>query len=145
MKAVLNTPGVRALFVASCIARLPMGAFGLLLVLHTHDLTGSYAGGGLASGVYALALGVSNPALARLVDRRGQTTVLRVGAVVAAAAMASLAMLPDGAPLAAILAAAAVAGVFQPPTGACMRALWPEILPGRDARHAAYSLESVAL
>ena len=145
MRTVLRTPGVRSLFVTACVGRLPMGALGLLLVLHTHDLTGSYAGGGLAAGTYALALGLSNPILARVVDRRGQTAVVRVGAVVAATAIATLALLPAGAPLAVIAATAALAGAAQPPIGACMRALWPELLPGEDDRHAAYALESVVL
>ena len=145
MRAVLRTPGVLSLFAASCVARLPMGAVGLLLVLHTQQITGSYAKGGLASGAYAIALGLSNPALARIVDRRGQTLVLRLGAPVAATAMLVLALVPDGAPLGAILAAAAAAGLFQPPVGACMRALWPVLLDDPDDRHAAYSLEGALL
>src|SRR6188472_4819729 len=97
MRAVLKTPGVLPIFVASCVARLPMGALGLLFVLHTQALTGSYARGGVVAGAYTLALGVSNPALARLVDRRGQTLVLLVGAPVSAGAMATAALLPAGA------------------------------------------------
>jgi MFS family permease len=145
MRAVLRTPRVLSLFVASCVARLPMGALGLLLVLHTQQITGSYAKGGLAAGAYAIALGVSNPALARVVDRRGQTLVLRLGAPLAATAIVILALLPDGAPLGAILAAAAAAGACQPPVGACMRALWPVLLDDPDDRHAAYSLEGALL
>src|SRR5437763_5332661 len=117
MLAILRTPGVLPLFVASCVARLPMGALGLLLVLHTRDLTGSYARGGLASGIYLAALGISGPVLARLVDRRGQTAVLCVGGIVEAAAISALALLPDDAPFAAILAAAVAAGIGQPPIG----------------------------
>src|SRR4051794_1724103 len=82
--AILRTPRVLPLFAAQCVVRLPMGALGLLLVLHTHDLTGSYGRGGLASGVYLVALGISAPALARLVDRRGQTAVLLLGGLVEA-------------------------------------------------------------
>jgi predicted MFS family arabinose efflux permease len=145
MRDVLRAPGALSLFVASCVARLPMGALGLLLVLHTQQVTGSYAKGGLASGAYAIALGVSNPALARIVDRRGQTLVLRTGAPLAAAAILVLATLAEGAPLGLILAAAAVAGACQPPVGACMRALWPVLLDSPDRRHAAYSMESALL
>jgi MFS family permease len=145
VRDVLRIPGALSLFAASCVARLPMGALGLLLVLHTQQLTGSYADGGLAAGAYALALGISNPALARLVDRRGQTAVLRAGAPVAAAAVVVVALLPAGAPAAAIVACAAAAGLSQPPIGACMRALWPELLDGADRRHAAYALEGAAL
>src|SRR3954454_8337660 len=95
---VLRSPGVLPLFLASCVARLPMGALGLLLVLHTRDLTGSYARGGLARGGYPLGLRVSAPLLARLVDRHGQTAVLRVGALVEGGAIAAVALLPDDAP-----------------------------------------------
>src|SRR4051794_7297533 len=80
VRSVLRPPGVLPLFLASCVARLPMGALGLLFVLHTQALTGSYARGGLVAAGYTLALGASNPALARLVDRRGQTLVLLAGA-----------------------------------------------------------------
>ena len=145
MRDVLRTPGALSLFAASCVARLPMGALGLLLVLHTHALTGSYAAGGLASGAYALALGLSNPLLARVVDRRGQTLVLRAGAPVAAAAVATIALLPDGTPPGAIVAAAIAAGFSQPPVGACMRALWPVLLDTPDRRHSAYALEGAVL
>lgn len=122
-----------------------MGAIGLLLVLHTHDLTGSYARGGLAAGVYALALGVSAPALARMIDRHGQTMLLRAGALVEAAAILTLALLPGDAPFGVILAAALLAGFAQPPIGPCMRALWPAVVEGDAARHAAYALEGVVL
>ncbi|MGZ8633989.1 MAG: MFS transporter [Solirubrobacteraceae bacterium] len=141
MRDVLRAPGALSLFIASCVARLPMGAIGL----HTQQLTGSYAKGGLASAAYAIALALSNPALARVVDRHGQTLVLRAGAPLAAAAILVLATLKDGAPLEAILAAAAVAGACQPPVGACMRALWPVLLDSPDRRHAAYSMEGALL
>ena len=145
MWSVLRAPGVLRLFGASCVARLPMGALGLLLVLQTQATTGSYGRGGLAAGTYALALGLSNPVLARAVDRRGQTVVLRAGALVSATAIAALAVLPASAPFAATLLAAAVGGAAQPPIGACMRALWPSLIDDPGRRHAAYSLESVAL
>jgi hypothetical protein len=145
MGAVLRLPGVRSLFAANCIGRLPMGALGLLLILQTHALTGSFARGGLVAGAYTLALGSSNPVLARIVDRAGQTLVLRTGAVAAAGAMTAFALLPDGAPTPVLMAVAAVAGAAQPPVGACMRSLWPVLAPDADTRHAAFALEGVAM
>jgi hypothetical protein len=145
MLEVLRAPGARALFAASCVARLPMGALGLLIVLHTKDLTGSYASSGIASAAYAIGLGASNPMLARLIDARGQTAVLRLGAAGAAAAIVSLAVLPAGASVGAIAVAAALSGALQPPIGAAMRSLWPTILRDTAARQSAYSMESIAL
>jgi hypothetical protein len=145
MGAVLRLPGVRSLFAANCVGRLPMGALGLLLILQTHALTGSFARGGLVAGSYTLALGLSNPVLARIVDRAGQTLVLRAGAVASATAMTAFALLPGGAPTLALMAVAAVAGAAQPPVGACMRSLWPVLAPDADTRHAAFALEGVAM
>jgi hypothetical protein len=145
MREVLRAPGARSLFLASCVARLPMGALGLLIVLQTKELTGSYASSGVATAAYALGLGVSNPLLARIIDARGQTAVLRAGAVSAAGAMTALGLLPASVPVAGIAACAAAAGALQPPVGACMRALWPELVDGETRRHAAYALEAVVL
>ena len=145
MLAVLRLPGVRALFAVNCIGRLPMGALGLLMILQTHELTGSFASGGLVAASYTIALGFSNPALARWVDRAGQTIVLRSGAVVSASAMVAFALLPHDAGVPALMACAALAGAAQPPVGACMRSLWPVIAPDADLRHAAYALEGAAM
>ena len=144
MLAVLRLPGVRSLFAFSCIGRLPMGALGLLMILVTHDRTDSFASGGLVAASYTIALGFSNPALARWVDRAGQTIVLRSGAVVSSAAMATFALLPESAGVGILMTCAAVAGAAQPPVGACMRSLWPVLTSDADLRHAAYSLEGAA-
>lgn len=145
MGAVLRLPGVLPVFLSACVARLPMGALSLLAILRVHEITGSFASGGLVAAAYTLALGFSNPALARLVDRTGQTWVLRIGAVVCASAIATFALLPDGAPLGALIACAAIGGAAQPPVGACMRSLWPKLAPTADLRHAAYALEGVTM
>lgn len=145
MLAVLRRPGVLPLFLLNLLARLPMGALALLLILQTEERSGSYAAGGVVAGAYVLTLGLSAPALARLVDRRGQAIVLRGGAPPSAAAVVGLALLPASGPVAVAVVLAAVAGALQPPSGACLRALWPGLVPDDDDRHAAYALESVAL
>src|SRR4051794_41966434 len=102
VRDVLRTPGALSLFAASCVARLPMGALGLVLVLHGQALTGSYAAGGLAAGGYALALGPSEPAPARGVDPRRPTPVPRAGAPPAAAPLGRRALPPGRAPRGAV-------------------------------------------
>jgi MFS family permease len=144
MLAVLRLPGVRSLFAFCCIGRLPMGALGLLMILQTHELTDSFASGGLVAAAYIIALGVSNPALARVIDRTGQAIVLRAGAIVSASGMAAFALVPESAGVGALIACAVVAGAAQPPVGACMRSLWPVLAPDADMRHAAYALEGAA-
>jgi MFS family permease len=117
---------------------------GLLFIVRTKELTGSYAASGLVAGLTAVANAVSAPALGRLVDRRGQTTVLRTTAVFAAAGLVAFASLPAGTPLAAPLACAALAGVAMPPLGGCLRTLYPTLLAGARL-HRAFALESAAL
>jgi predicted MFS family arabinose efflux permease len=145
MFAVLRIRGVRAAFLTSCIAQLPMGALGLLLILHVRDVTGAYAAGGAVAAAYALALGVSNPLLARMADRRGPRAVLLAGGPLSAAAIGAQALLPDAAPLAARIALAAVAGAAQPPVGALRRRLWNVLVEDAQLRHRAYATEAALL
>ncbi|MDX6656572.1 MAG: hypothetical protein QOH62_1365 [Solirubrobacteraceae bacterium] len=135
---------VLRLFSISILARTPLAAIGLLFILRTKDLTGSYAAGGLVAGVASVAGAVWAPGLGRLVDRHGQTAVLAASGALAVVAIAAFALLPDGAPLAAPLVCAAVAGAATPPLGACLRTLYPALLSG-DRLHRAYQLESAAL
>ena len=74
--------------VVSVVARLPMAMLSIGLLVHTEHLTGSFAAAGIVAGAFALSLGVGGPLLGRLVDRRGQTTVLLAGALVAGSALA---------------------------------------------------------
>src|SRR5215210_2334143 len=143
--AALRASGAAAPFLASLVGRLPMGAIGLVLILRTEDITGSYAAGGVASGAYALALGALAPGLGRLIDLRGQTAVLIGSGIVYAAAMTAYAALPDDATLAPIIALAALTGASQPPLGPTVRALWNHTLDDAAARHALFTGESTVL
>ena len=81
--SALRASGAGAPFAASLIGRLPMGAIGLVFILRTHEITGSFAAGGAATAAYALSLGLVAPGLGRLIDLRGQTLVLLGAALVA--------------------------------------------------------------
>src|SRR5215210_4477304 len=117
--SLLLVPGFARLFLASMAGRLPASALGLVLILRTRELTGSYAAGGAVAAAWALANGTTAPVLGRLVDRRGQTLVLVCAALVSAAAMVAFALLPAGTPVAPAIACAAVAGAAFPPLGPC--------------------------
>lgn len=146
VSVVLRHPGVVRLLVLNVLARIPLAGSGVLLVVHAHALSGSYAAAGLVAAANALALAVSAPALGGLVDRRGQTPVLVGGGLVAGAALVALALLPHGAPLGALVALAAVSGAAQPPLGACLRTVWQDLLAGdREAIRSAFALEAAVL
>src|SRR5690349_4937241 len=127
------------------MARIPLTALGLVFVLRTKELTGSFAAAGVAAGLYGLATAACAPALGRMADRRGQPAVLVPGAALVAAALVAFAALPAGAPFAAIVVCSVVAGAATPPIGPCLRAMWPEMLGDRSLAHAAFALESAGL
>jgi MFS family permease len=145
VRSVLLAPGVARVFGASLVGRMPAGALGLLLILRTRELGGSFGAGGLAAAAFSLGLAVSAPAIGRAVDARGQTRVLAACAAAVAGALTALALLPGSAPLGAVLVLAVLAGVAHPPLSACQRALWPRLLPDASRQHAAYALEAAAL
>ena len=145
VRTLLCIPGVARVFGASMVGRVPAGALGLLLILRVRELGGGYADGGLVGGAFAFGLGVAAPLVGRLVDARGQTRVLVIGAAACAGALGALALVPAGTLVATLAALAAVAGAAHPPLGPCLRALWPSLLTDAVHRHAAYAVESVAL
>ena len=93
----LRASGAGAPFAASLIGRLPMGAIGLVFILRTHDITGSFAAGGLATGAYALSLGLVGPGVGRLIDLKGQTFILLAAGTLQASALTAFAILPGDA------------------------------------------------
>lgn len=145
MSALTSSPAAFRLFVVSIIARLPLAMLTIGMLVHVEEASGSFAVAGLACGTLAVAQGIGGPLLGRLVDRRGQTTVLVVSALVAGAALVAVAALPADAPLAALLALAAVLGASTPPVAACMRTLLPVVVRSRDDLRAAYAVDSAAV
>ena len=143
--SALRDSGAAAPFVASLIGRLPMGAVGLVFILRTNEITGSFALGGLATAAYALSIGVLAPVVGRLIDVRGQTKVLLGTGLIYATALSAFAALPDDASVAAIVALAALTGASQPPLGATVRSLWNQTLDDPATRHVLFNGESAVL
>ena len=143
MNAIASTPGALRLFATSIVARLPLAMFSIGLLVHARQLTGSFAAAGLVTGAYAIAVGAGGPLLGRLVDRRGQTSVLLTSAAAAALLLAVTAALPSGAPVPLLVALAAGIGLATPPLGACIRTLVPDLLADADAARAAPAREAV--
>jgi predicted MFS family arabinose efflux permease len=143
--SILSAPGARALLGSSILARLPLAMFSLALLVHAHDVTGSYAIAGLVSGAYAVASAISAPMLGGLVDRRGQTPVLVGGAVATAAVLVADGLLGSGAPAPLLVALGAVTGLSSPPLAACVRSLLPAIAPEPRRLPALFALESTVL
>ncbi len=141
---VLATPGAKLWSVAGFVARLPISMVTLAIVLLIAGRTGSYGLAGAVSAAYMLTGSISGPALARLIDARGQARVLLPGVLGFALGLAGLVVAVErswSTPVPHLLAA--FAGACYPPVGACVRARWAAALGESAALHTAYSLEAV--
>ena len=142
-RGLLALPGALRAFGAAAVARLSFGMAGLSLLLLIHHATGSFAAAGAASGAYSAGT-LTAPVKARLMDRRGQRTVLPalgLGAAAALLVMILLALASCRNPAAYIVMCAA-AGALVPPAGAAMRASWAAVTGGGQNLERAYSLDA---
>jgi MFS family permease len=145
--AILRTPHVAPLLVASMLARLPFGMYALALVLYLAHERDSFAVAGLVDGAFGIGAAIGMPLQSRAIDRLGQRRVLLPLALVDAAATGGLVALTEaGAPTAALMGCALVGGFAIPNVGAALRALWPGLLRRREELlPAAFALDSVAI
>jgi MFS family permease len=145
--AILRTPHVKPLLLASMLARLPFGMFALAIVLYIAQERGSYAIAGLVDGAFGLGATIGAPWQSRLIDRHGQRAVLVPLALLDVSCTAALvALTENGAPTLALAACAMVGGFAIPNIGSALRTLWPELLRRRDELlPTAFALDSVAI
>lgn len=140
-RSALARPGVARVLVTSLVARAPNGMSSLSMILLISRDHG-YGRAGLAVGVTVALTCVSNPLLARLAITRGARRVLVPSAVVYAALLTALAVVP-GSSYGLQLACCAGSGLAVPPVVATVRGLWPRIFTGEEAQ-ALYGLEATA-
>lgn len=139
---LLALPGARRAYGAAAVARLSFGMSGLSLLLAIHQVTGSFAAAGAASGAYAAGT-LTAPAKARLMDRRGQRITLPVLGSAATLALLVMTLLAQSGCRnpAAYIVLAGLAGTLIPPVGATMRTKWAALTTGPDTERA-YSLDA---
>ncbi len=142
---LLAGPDGLALLASSVLARLPLAMLSIAILVHTQELTGSFAVAGLACSAYAICGAVASPMLGRMVDRRGQTHVLVAGAVLTAVALIAMGLLPADSPSALLVVLAGAAGMATPPLAACVRTLLPAIVSRPSELPALFALESTLL
>jgi hypothetical protein len=146
-RTLLGTPGAAVFFLAAAAGRVGIAMTSLGIVWLVHARTGSYATAGLVTGVFAIAEAMTGPQLARLIDRFGQTRVLRPALLAHAAAVSILLALVATHAAGWLMAAGGVlAGATIPQLGALSAARWAAVL--RDGRAAvlptAFALEALS-
>ena len=122
--------------IASAVGSMPIGMFGLAILLLAQDATGSFAVAGRVVGAFGIGNALGAVAQGRLMDRLGQTRVLRPAAVVHALACGALvAAALEGAGTGVLYACAAAGGLALPQLPAAMRSLWSTLArTGTSAR-----------
>ncbi|WP_250028684.1 MFS transporter [Paractinoplanes maris] len=130
---VWHLPGGRVLLSVGILARLGIGMTPLALLLLVEQATGSYAVGGLAGGIYALAGAAISPIAGRLADRIGPAPILTTTAVLHPLALTALVLTGQRQ---WIFIAAAIAGATYPPLTAAIRRAWTDMTePGSGQHH----------
>jgi len=142
---LLAIPRVRAVAIASALARMPFAMGGVALIIFVHSRTGSFGDAGAVAAAFTLAFAVAGPVLGRLVDRRGPRSVLLPGATLSSLAVLAVVVLGEQrAPLVALLLVAAVAGAAMPPISGILRRAWPSMVEPEEVP-SAYLLDSILI
>ena len=118
--------------------------FGLAILLLAREATGSFATAGRVVAAFGLANALGAVAQGRLMDRLGQTQVLRVAAVIHACGLVVLVLAAEeGASTLVLAVCATLGGASLPQLPAAMRSLWGMLVRDEDARRTAYALVSI--
>ncbi len=137
-------PGSRGFSFAGWVGRLPAPMLGLGAVLLVEDASGSYGLAGAVSGTLALSYALAGPQWARLMDRRGQGSVLQVAMVALLLTGVAFAVaVHTDAPRWSWFLLAALTGASAPNVGSMVRARWSAALDSQG-RQTAFAFEAVA-
>src|ERR671939_904544 len=123
---------------------MPIGMYGLAILLLVRDAHGSFAVAGRVVGAFGLANALGAVVQGRLMDRFGQPPVLRPAAAAHVAMLVALVVAAGrGAPAWALGLCALAAGAFLPQVPAAMRSVWSALVADEDSRQTAYALVTI--
>jgi MFS family permease len=144
--AILRTPGVAMIVLATLIGRLPIGISGLAILLYVEEVSDSFAAAGLCAGALALGSAAGAPFQGRLIDRRGVEMLLPLALIHATGLVVIWLAGEAGAPVALLAIVSLGTGASLPPVSSVLRSRWPYLLPGRPELLAgAFALDSVMI
>ncbi|MFJ8991226.1 MFS transporter [Streptomyces sp. NPDC102279] len=146
-RSLLRTPGAAAFFLPASLGRVGIAMTSLSIVWLVHSSTGAFSAAGLVAGGFAVCEALGAPQLARLVDRFGQTRILRPTLLVHALAVAVLlSLVAADADVAFLVVGGGLVGGSVPQLGAMSAARWAALLrPARAAElPTAFALESIS-
>lgn len=142
-RELFTAPGSLIFSSAGFIARMPISMTGIGLVTMIAQMRGEYGLAGAIAATFAFASALLAPQVSRLVDRLGQSRVLRPAAALSIISISALLLCARlGAPDWTLFLFAIMAGCM-PSMPAMVRARWTELYRGSPKLHTAYSFESV--
>ena len=140
---VLRLPGAWRFCLAGFILRMPMSLVGISTILLIKATYGNYTLAGAVSAANIIGLSIGAPLLARLVDTRGQRTVMAPSLTLSALSMVSLvAAALAHAPQWALFALATLSGATWGSPGALVRARWSTVVTTQRQLTTAYAMEA---
>ena len=144
-RALLALPGARAPMLLSIAGSMPIGMFGLAILLLVRDATGSFAEAGRVLGAFSIANACGAVAQGRLMDRLGQGPVLRTVASLHLPALIALVIAAhEHAPAGVLFLFALCGGATLAQLPAAMRSLWTTLAESDAQRETAYAVVTIA-
>jgi MFS family permease len=144
-RTLLALPGARAPMFLSIAGSMPIGMFGLGILLLVRESSGSFAEAGRVLGAFSLANACGAVAQGRLMDRLGQGRVLRTAAALHFPTLAGLVIAAhEHAPAALLFLFAVCGGGSLPQLPAAMRSLWTTLAEDDAQRETAYAVVTIA-
>jgi MFS family permease len=137
------TRSIALLFAVSYLARVPVTAITLGLILVLRESGRGYDLAGLATGAYVIGLSVTAPFIGRLADRFGAPRVFLMGAPLCTIGLLGLVAGADSLPVPALLALATLTGAALPPLGALTRGLMTPLL-SEERRTRLFAIDATA-
>ena len=139
---VLGLPGAVRFFLPAAVARLGVAVTGFAVLWAVQGASGSFAGAGAATGVYALTDAAVGPQVGRAIDRWGQRRVVAVTTTTfVVAGLLLVVTCTSRGPTWVMVGLAGVLGATAPPVGALAAARWRRAAGSTDLLPAAFALE----
>ncbi len=143
-RTALAHPGTARVMGAAFACRMLAGMVSLALLLVAKDASGSYAGAGLVSGGYALALAATSPLWGRVADRRGPRTALAWSTSLQSLAFGLFVLIAATSGWPPLLTlTAAVAGAATPPAAAVSNATVMSLVKDEEDRRTLFALSGL--
>lgn len=141
--ALLKLAPVRRMLLAAFLSRAPTGIVSLATVVYLRQEGHSFAVAGLVGGMVGFGIAVSAVLQARIIRRRGQTSLVALAAAFALFALGLIVGGAQGWPVVPLALIGLGVGAFLPATSSIVRGLYPGAVSARpELERGVFALDS---